>query len=255
MRSVTLGTALVLSLVALSLSSPAPASPVERLARDSILGSAAPAKQSAIAKQQVKKQPVAKQSHQSAAVAKQQKTAVANQQPKKTVAATQQPKKIVVATLQNNALPAVAAEPAKRKVRLVREASAASTPQPTRIRFPALFASSDIVTEARRWIGTNPTDRDRLWCARFMNFVLERAGFNGTGSDAANSFASYGRRVHGPQVGAIAVMTRGKNGGHVGVVSGIDPSGNPIVISGNHGKKVGEGTYPRSRVYAYVRPI
>ena len=39
-----------------------------------------------------------------------------------------------------------------------------------------------------------------------------------------------------------------------GVVSGIDPSGNPIIISGNHGHKVGEGVYPRSRVYAYVMP-
>ena len=72
-----------------------------------------------------------------------------------------------------------------------------------------------------------------------MNFVLERSGYSGTNSDAAKSFASYGVRVRGPQVGAIAVMTRGKNGGHVGVVSGIDSSGNPIVISGNHGKKVG----------------
>jgi uncharacterized protein (TIGR02594 family) len=95
---------------------------------------------------------------------------------------------------------------------------------------------------------------NRLWCARFMNFVLERSGFSGTGSDAAKSFANYGRRVPGPRIGAIAVMHRGKNGGHVGIVSGIDEKGNPIVISGNHGKTVGEGVYPRSRVYAYVMP-
>jgi uncharacterized protein (TIGR02594 family) len=120
---------------------------------------------------------------------------------------------------------------------------------------PALFASSDLVSEARRWIGTNPTHMSRFWCARFMNFVLERSGYSGTGSDAARSFASYGVRVPGPQIGAIAVMTRGRNGGHVGVVSGIDPSGNPIVISGNHGRRVGEGVYRRSRIYAYVRPI
>jgi len=121
-------------------------------------------------------------------------------------------------------------------------------------RMPRLFASADPVSEARRWIGLNPTSRDTLWCATFMNFVLERSGYQGTGSDAAKSFASYGQRVSGPQVGAIAVMTRGKNGGHVGIVSGIDQAGNPIVISGNHGKKVGEGVYPRGRVYAYVLP-
>jgi len=73
--------------------------------------------------------------------------------------------------------------------------------------------SSNIVTEARRWIGTNPTSRDRLWCARFMNFVLQRIGYRGTGSDMASSFASYGHRLWGPRVGAIAVMTRGNKGG------------------------------------------
>jgi uncharacterized protein (TIGR02594 family) len=114
--------------------------------------------------------------------------------------------------------------------------------------------SSSIVAEARRWIGTNPTELDRLWCARFMNFVLKRAGYRGTGSDMASSFASYGRRVGGPQVGAIAVMSRGNRGGHVGVVSGIDRNGNPIIISGNHNRRVGVGVYPRGRTYAYVIP-
>jgi uncharacterized protein (TIGR02594 family) len=111
-----------------------------------------------------------------------------------------------------------------------------------------------IVVEAKRWIGTNPTGWERLWCARFMNFVLKRAGYPGTGSDAAASFANYGRRLLWPQVGAIAVMHRGKNGGHVGVVSGFDSNGNPIIISGNHNKRVGVAVYPRERVYAYVVP-
>jgi uncharacterized protein (TIGR02594 family) len=121
-------------------------------------------------------------------------------------------------------------------------------------RAPRLFASADPVSEARRWIGSNPTSRNTLWCATFMNFVLERSGYSGTGSDAASSFAHYGLRIPGPRIGAIAVMTRGKNGGHVGIVSGFDSAGNPIIISGNHGKKVGEGVYPRGRIYAYVLP-
>ena len=114
--------------------------------------------------------------------------------------------------------------------------------------------SSDVVKEAKRWIGTNPTGWSHVWCARFMNFVLKRTGHAGTGSDAASSFASYGTRLWFPRVGAIAVMTRGKNGGHVGVVSGFDDNGNPIIISGNHNKRVGVGVYPRERVYAYVMP-
>ncbi|MBM3530961.1 MAG: TIGR02594 family protein [Alphaproteobacteria bacterium] len=118
-----------------------------------------------------------------------------------------------------------------------------------------LLQESELVTEARRWIGTNPTNRTSLWCATFMNFVLERTGRAGTGSDLAHSFASYGQVIYGPQVGAIAVMTRGSNGGHVGVVSGIDAKGNPIVVSGNFGRKVAEASIPHSRIYAYVMPM
>jgi uncharacterized protein (TIGR02594 family) len=115
------------------------------------------------------------------------------------------------------------------------------------------FGSSDVVAEARRYIGGNPTGRGSLWCARFMNMVLERSGHRGTGSDMARSFASYGQRISGPQIGAIAVMGR-RGGGHVGVVSGIDASGNPIVVSGNNGNRVREAVLSRSRIYAYVVP-
>jgi uncharacterized protein (TIGR02594 family) len=111
-----------------------------------------------------------------------------------------------------------------------------------------------LVAEARKYLGTNPTARKKLWCATFMNFVLAKAGYAGTNSDAAKSFARYGHRISSPQIGAIAVLTRGKRGGHVGVVTGIDPHGNPIIISGNHGHRVGEGIYPSSRVIAYVMP-
>ena len=116
------------------------------------------------------------------------------------------------------------------------------------------FGGSSVVAEARRYLGGNPTGRGRLWCARFMNLVLERTGHHGTGSDMARSFASYGQRVSGPQVGAIAVMGRRGGGGHVGVVSGIDAQGNPIVISGNYGHRVREVPMSRGRIYAYVMP-
>ncbi|MGJ4960458.1 TIGR02594 family protein [Bradyrhizobium sp. HKCCYLRH2015] len=113
---------------------------------------------------------------------------------------------------------------------------------------------SSVVSAARSYIGSgNPTGRRSLWCARFMNMVLERTGHRGTGSDMARSFASYGQRVSGPQVGAIAVMSR-RGGGHVGVVSGVDAQGNPIVISGNNGNRVRESAVSRGRVYAYVMP-
>jgi uncharacterized protein (TIGR02594 family) len=116
------------------------------------------------------------------------------------------------------------------------------------------FTSSNVVAEARKYIGGNPTGRGRLWCARFANMVLQHSGYRGTGSDMASSFAKYGQRVSGPQVGAIAVMTRGRRGGHVGIITGIDASGNPIMISGNNGNRVREAPVSRGRIYAYVMP-
>ena len=113
---------------------------------------------------------------------------------------------------------------------------------------------SGLVSEARRYVGGNPTGRGSLWCARFMNMVLEKTGHRGTGSDMANSFAHYGTRVSGPQVGAIAVMSRGGRGGHVGIITGIDAQGNPIMISGNNGNRVREAPISRGRIYAYVMP-
>ena len=115
------------------------------------------------------------------------------------------------------------------------------------------FGATGVVAEARRYLGGNPTSRRSLWCARFMNMVLERTGHHGTGSDLARSFASYGQRVSGPQVGAIAVMGR-RGGGHVGVVSGVDAQGNPIIVSGNNGNRVREAPVSRGRIYAYVLP-
>jgi uncharacterized protein (TIGR02594 family) len=115
-------------------------------------------------------------------------------------------------------------------------------------------SGSGLVADARRYLGGNPTGRGSLWCARFMNMVLQHNGYRGTGSDMASSFAHYGTRISGPQVGAIAVMSRGRGGGHVGIITGVDASGNPIMISGNNGNRVREAPVSRGRIYAYVMP-
>ena len=75
----------------------------------------------------------------------------------------------------------------------------------------------------------------------------------GSNTNMANSFAHCGQRVSGPQVGAIAVMGR-RGGGHVGIITGIDAKGNPIMISGNNGNRVREAPISRGRIYAYVMP-
>lgn len=134
----------------------------------------------------------------------------------------------------------------KRKAR-------AATAQTTAAYVATPMASSSLVSEARRYLGTNPTNRRSLWCAAFMDMVLKQTGHK-PGGNLARGYANYGTRVSGPQVGALAVMSRGNGGGHVGVVSGVDGSGNVIVVSGNHNNTVAESVYPRSRILAYVLP-
>ena len=114
------------------------------------------------------------------------------------------------------------------------------------------FTGNSLVEDARKYIGTNPTGRGSLWCGAFMDMVLKQTGHSG-GGNLALGYLNYGTRVAGPQVGAIAVMGR-HGGGHVGVVSGVDANGNPIIVSGNHNHTVAEAVYPRSRISAYVVP-
>ncbi len=129
-----------------------------------------------------------------------------------------------------------------------RRRGAAVAVTPTETAVSTSFASSDVVAEARRYLGGNPTGWSRQWCGAFLDLVLKRTGRKG-GGNLASSYASYGTRVSGPQVGAIAVMP-----GHVGLVTGIDSAGNPIIISGNHNRRVEEVAMPRSRITAYVMP-
>jgi uncharacterized protein (TIGR02594 family) len=144
-----------------------------------------------------------------------------------------------------------------RQVRQARVAARSQSRAASRTKavhaYAAVPSSSSLVSEARRHLGTNPTNRRSLWCGAFMDMVLKRTGHKG-GGNLARGYAKYGTRISGPRVGAIAVMTRGKRGGHVGVVSGVDEKGNVIVVSGNHNNTVAESVYPRSRIIAYVMP-
>lgn len=163
--------------------------------------------------------------------------------------ATQPSSRMPTLGMNEAAAPAAVAAPTRRRSRVAKIPAANNNAAPASA---SAFASGDLVSEARRYMGGNPTGRGSLWCGAFVDLVLKRTGRKG-GGNLASAYARYGTRVSSPQVGAIAVITR-KGGGHVGVVSGVDSAGNPIVISGNHNNKVGESVYPRGRIIAYVVP-
>ena len=103
------------------------------------------------------------------------------------------------------------------------------------------------VAKASQYVGLNARQLglpSRLWCADFMNKITH------SGNDrTAKSYLHRGRPAPYGCVNCIAVTGR-RGGGHTGVVMGYK-NGNPILISGNHGRKVGIGAYARSRVLGY----
>ena len=116
---------------------------------------------------------------------------------------------------------------------------------------PAEVGSDRLVSEARRYLGTNPTGWRRLWCGKFMELIVERIGGAVPIHPAlARNWATLPRTS--PRVGAIAVLTRGK-GGHVGVCVGNCGSSRPVILSGNHNRRVSIGVYHSSRIIAWVK--
>lgn len=111
-------------------------------------------------------------------------------------------------------------------------------------------AGVGVVDRARSFIGESAREvgvRSTLWCSAFLRKVTGAQDVD----DRALSWESH-RRI-APQVGAVVTMGR-RGGGHVGVVSGFTAKGDPIVISGNHGNRVREAVYSRSRIRAWVSP-
>ncbi|WP_346283697.1 CHAP domain-containing protein [Bradyrhizobium pachyrhizi] len=110
--------------------------------------------------------------------------------------------------------------------------------------------SSGVVERARQFIGETAHQvgvRSTLWCSAFLRKITGARDVD----DRAFSWEGHQRVT--PQVGAIVTMGR-RGGGHVGVVSGFTKNGDPIVISGNHGGRVREAIYSRSRIRAWVSP-
>jgi uncharacterized protein (TIGR02594 family) len=106
----------------------------------------------------------------------------------------------------------------------------------------------DLIAKAESYIGSTASQLGlpkRLWCADFMNKIT------GSGSDrAAISYARRGSPAKHGCTNCVAV-TRRSGGNHVGIVKDYDSRGNPILISGNHGGRVGVGKYSKEKVVAY----
>lgn len=123
----------------------------------------------------------------------------------------------------------------------------------------ALFSGGgSLVAEARRYEGMNRAQlgmKHRAWCGEFLGRVARASGVRTPENPAkASNWRSVGTRISSPRPGAIALVARGGGIGHVGIVTGVDGNGNPILISGNYRNRVVETAYPRRRIVGYVWP-
>jgi uncharacterized protein (TIGR02594 family) len=115
-----------------------------------------------------------------------------------------------------------------------------------------LIGSGGAVDNARRFVGRNPTGWRTAWCGRFLAMVLPGAAARLHNPAWARDWE---RLPHvSARVGAVAVLHRGR-GGHVGLVSGFDAQGDPILIAGNAGGgRVREYPVAAKSVAVYVSP-
>ena len=97
------------------------------------------------------------------------------------------------------------------------------------------------------------------WCAGFINFVLEQAGYYTTNSLVAASFHNYGMRVKEPQQGDIVLLKRtGGSGRHVAFFYGYHiENGERYIqlLGGNQEDSVKISSYPVELVVEIRRPI
>lgn len=93
------------------------------------------------------------------------------------------------------------------------------------------------------------TNDEVAWCAAFLGACLERAGLRGTQSLMARSYATWGRELAEPAVGAIAVLSRTADPalGHVGFLVGSSDDA-LYVLGGNQADAVSVSRFPRARL-------
>lgn len=99
--------------------------------------------------------------------------------------------------------------------------------------------------------GTAPLDINGPqgpWCAKYANSVLGANGIQGTGSNYAASFNSYGTSVGSlanARPGDIAVLN---GGSHVGFIQSVNPNGTVSIISGNLNNSVVSADFSAGQV-------
>lgn len=91
---------------------------------------------------------------------------------------------------------------------------------------------------------------ETYWCSAFVNWCVERSGFEGTDSAWARGWLNWGKKIDKPRRGCIVVFKRGTSSGHVAFF--ISEAGEKVkVLGGNQSDCVCEDSYAKSKVLGY----
>ena len=113
-------------------------------------------------------------------------------------------------------------------------------------------------------IGPTWRSRDETpWCSAFVNWCIEKAGFEGTKSALSTSWLRWGQKVDLPVKGCLAIFRRDNGGGHVGFyVEELAATGETYIkiLGGNQEHadtdigEVNEKYYLKSKLLGYRLP-
>ncbi|HKZ87349.1 MAG TPA: TIGR02594 family protein [Anaerolineae bacterium] len=120
-------------------------------------------------------------------------------------------------------------------------------------------ATNPQITEYYRatTLGGTPEDSTTPWCASFVCWVLEHAGYRSTRRANARSYLDYGEAVDEPRYGDLVVLWRDEpkgTKGHVGFYGGRHGRDKLWIWGGNQANGVCWALYGLGRVLAYRRP-
>lgn len=108
-----------------------------------------------------------------------------------------------------------------------------------------------------RWLkqlGAWWTDDETPWCGTACAAWMKVAGISPPKTwYRAKGWLEFGRPLSVPVPGCVVVLDRA-GGGHVGLVVGVTPINDLLVLGGNQGDCVSIARFPRSRVVGYRWP-
>jgi uncharacterized protein (TIGR02594 family) len=93
---------------------------------------------------------------------------------------------------------------------------------------------------------------ETAWCSAFVNWCVERAGYEGTDSAWAKSWLNWGKAIPKPRRGCVVILTR-EGGGHVGFYMGGTKT-TITVLGGNQSDEVNQSNRPKADLLGFRLP-